>query len=276
MEKYLVSMGEKISESRFELSKRMSKMLNLEYQRSGIDSIIEEESLELRASLIKLIGEMLQTNDPGIEEQIINWSTDTARKAIDVSIPLEKATKAVPIYRKVIWDAIKEEAVKNSYPLEAVFDFNCVIDPLLDRIVYAFSHVYIEDFKETINTAKQELDELSIPVVPLTKDIAVLPVVGTIDTHRARLMNDRVLKRCTELKLSNLIIDLSGVHIIDTLVAHHLFNVIKALSLLGIRTIISGLRPELAQTIVSLGIDFSEISTFASLRQALNTMDINY
>ncbi|WP_054637637.1 STAS domain-containing protein [Thalassobacillus sp. C254] len=98
--------------------------------------------------------------------------------------------------------------------------------------------------------AKGELIELSVPIVPITKDVAILPLVGTLDTYRTQELMEKTLKSGSDLGLTYLVIDLSGVHMIDTAVAQNLFQLREALQLLGITGIMAGVRPELAQTMV--------------------------
>jgi len=103
----------------------------------------------------------------------------------------------------------------------------------------------------------------------MTEEIGILPLVGDLDTKRAQYLMENALDKGKQYKLKWLIIDLSAVPIIDTMVADELFKIIAALKLLGIYVIISGLRPEIAQTMVNLGINLEEIKSFSSLHQAV-------
>ncbi|WP_312036244.1 STAS domain-containing protein [Priestia aryabhattai] len=113
------------------------------------------------------------------------------------------------------------------------------------------------------------LEELSVPMVPLSKGIAVMPIVGQIDTHRAQLIMETALEESANLQLHYLILDISGVLIVDTMVANNIIEIVKALQLIGTKTMITGIRPEIAQTVVSLGIELGTIKTKATLEQAL-------
>ncbi|PLS17495.1 hypothetical protein CVD28_12530 [Bacillus sp. M6-12] len=114
--------------------------------------------------------------------------------------------------------------------------------------------------------------ELSIPIVRVTEEIGIIPLVGDLDTKRSQELMEKALQNGTELGLSHLIIDLSGVPIIDTMVANYIFQVIEALKLVGIQVILTGIRPEIAQTMVNLGINLGDISTFGSLHQAVRNI----
>ncbi|MFC3884136.1 STAS domain-containing protein [Bacillus songklensis] len=123
--------------------------------------------------------------------------------------------------------------------------------------------------EELLTSHKEMILELSTPIIPVTSKVGILPLVGDIDTYRARIIRETTLTRSNKLKLEYLIIDLSGVPYMDTMVANELFQINKALSLLGISTVITGISPTIAQTTIQLGLDFRNISTYSSLQQAL-------
>ncbi len=120
-----------------------------------------------------------------------------------------------------------------------------------------------------LNAQKEMINELSAPIMPIADGIGILPLVGEIDTYRAKMILESVLDQCSSLRLSYLFLDISGVPIVDTMVAYQIFKVIDSTKLLGIETTISGIRPEIAQTVVKLGIDFSQVKTEQSLAKAL-------
>ncbi|MGD6847918.1 STAS domain-containing protein [Rossellomorea aquimaris] len=103
----------------------------------------------------------------------------------------------------------------------------------------------------------------------VTDTIAILPLIGDINSARAKDLMERSLSQGSALGLSYLIIDLSGVTVVDTMVADQLFKVVAALKLAGIQVVLTGIRPEIAQTMVNLGIVIKHIPTFASLHTAL-------
>ena len=96
-----------------------------------------------------------------------------------------------------------------------------------------------------------------------------MPVIGEIDTTRARSLLEDVPYKCVEVGINKLFIDISSVTFMDTMVANEMFHLIDVLQLLGIKTSLSGIRPEVAQASIQLGVDFGNISTFSSLKQAL-------
>ncbi len=113
--------------------------------------------------------------------------------------------------------------------------------------------------------------ELSTPVIQITDQILALPLIGAVDSARAQQIMENILIRITETESAVIIIDITGVPIIDTLVASHLIKTVAAAKLLGTEAIISGINPEIAQTLIHLGVDLTKITTKSKLSRALDT-----
>ena len=116
---------------------------------------------------------------------------------------------------------------------------------------------------------QRDLLELSTPVVALWEGILALPLIGTLDSERTQVVMESLLERIVETGASIAIIDITGVPTVDTLVAQHLLKTVGAARLMGAECIISGIRPQIAQTIVHLGVDLGDVVTKATLASAL-------
>jgi len=112
--------------------------------------------------------------------------------------------------------------------------------------------------------------ELSTPVVQLWDDILALPVIGTLDSERTQVVMESLLQKIVETGASIAIVDITGVPTVDTLVAQHLLKTVAAARLMGADCIISGIRPQIAQTIVHLGVDLEDVATKATLADAFS------
>jgi rsbT co-antagonist protein RsbR len=123
--------------------------------------------------------------------------------------------------------------------------------------------------EEVINRQQQELLELSTPVVKLWEGILALPMIGTLDSARTQIVMESLLQKIVDTESQIAILDITGVPTVDTLVAQHLLKTVTALRLMGAECIISGVRPQIAQTIVHLGVDLQGVTTKASLADAL-------
>ena len=150
----------------------------------------------------------------------------------------------------------------------ALADANWSINLLLDALGLYTTEVFQRSREATIARQREELLELSTPVVELWEGILALPLVGTLDSARTQVVMENLLQRIVETGAAVAIIDITGVPTVDTLVAQHLMKTVAAARLMGTDCIISGIRPQIALTVVHLGVDLSGITTRASLSDA--------
>jgi rsbT co-antagonist protein RsbR len=139
---------------------------------------------------------------------------------------------------------------------------------VLDALGLFTTETYQRGREEIIQRQQRELLELSTPVVRLWDDILALPLVGTLDSARTQIVMESLLQMIVDTGSAIAIIDITGVPTVDTLVAQHLLKTVAATRLMGADCIISGIRPQIAQTIVHLGVDLGEVTTKATLADA--------
>jgi rsbT co-antagonist protein RsbR len=139
---------------------------------------------------------------------------------------------------------------------------------LFDRMGLYTVEEYQRGRENVIMRQQQELLELSTPVVQLWKDVLALPLIGTLDSARTQVVMENLLQKIIETGASIAIIDITGVPTVDTLVAQHLLKTVAAARLMGADCIISGIRPQIAQTIVHLGVNLEDVTTKATLADA--------
>ena len=142
---------------------------------------------------------------------------------------------------------------------------------MLDALGLYTTEVYQKGREELIGRQQRDLLELSTPVVKLWDGILALPMVGTLDSSRTQIAMESLLQRIVETGSDVAIVDITGVPTVDTLTAQHLLKTVNAVHLMGAECIISGIRPQIAQTIVQLGIDLAGVVTKASLADAFRT-----
>jgi rsbT co-antagonist protein RsbR len=143
------------------------------------------------------------------------------------------------------------------------------ISSIVDRMAQATVGTYQQTREEIIRRQQQDLLELSTPVIKLFEGVLAVPMIGTLDSSRTQVVMETLLQRIVETGSRLAIIDITGVPTVDTLVAQHLLKTVSAIRLMGAECIISGIRPQIAQTIVHLGIDLQGIASKASLADAL-------
>lgn len=142
------------------------------------------------------------------------------------------------------------------------------ISTLLDKLGLYTIEVFQKTKDQIIVRQQQELLELSTPVVKLWNGILALPLIGTLDSARTQVVMENILQKIVDTGASIAIIDITGVPTVDTLVAQHLMKTIAAARLMGADCIISGIRPQIAQTIVHLGVNLEDVTTKATLADA--------
>ncbi|MBB3226494.1 rsbT co-antagonist protein RsbR [Luteibacter sp. Sphag1AF] len=140
---------------------------------------------------------------------------------------------------------------------------------LLDQLGMHTTRTFQKSREEVIKRQQEELLELSTPVVKLWDGVLALPMIGTLDSQRTQVVMESLLQRIVDTGSEIAIIDITGVPTVDTLVAQHLLKTVTAIRLMGADCIISGVRPQIAQTIVHLGLDLQGIVTKANLADAL-------
>jgi rsbT co-antagonist protein RsbR len=142
---------------------------------------------------------------------------------------------------------------------------------LLDTLGLFTTEVHQKSRDGVILRQQQEMLELSTPVVTLWDGILALPLIGTLDSARTQIVMENLLQRIVDSGSSIAILDITGVPTVDTLVAQHLLKTVAAARLMGADCIISGIRPQIAQTIVHLGVDLNSVTTKATLADAFKT-----
>ncbi|MGP3752476.1 rsbT co-antagonist protein RsbR [Streptomyces sp. LamerLS-316] len=143
------------------------------------------------------------------------------------------------------------------------------LSKLFDALGLFTLEVYARTREEIISAQAEQLMELSTPVVKLWDGVVAVPLVGTLDSARTQVVMEKLLQALVDTGSDQAIIDITGVPAVDTEVAQHLLKTVVAARLMGAECIISGIRPQIAQTIVALGIQFGDIVTKSSLADAL-------
>lgn len=139
----------------------------------------------------------------------------------------------------------------------------------MDSFTLATFETFIKGREDIILRQTSEMAEISTPVIRVWDGILALPIIGTLDSSRTQIVMENLLQEIVETESTIAILDISGVPTVDSLVAQHLIKTVSATRLMGAECVISGIRPEIAQTIVHLGIDLNTIITKSTLASAL-------
>jgi rsbT co-antagonist protein RsbR len=185
-------------------------------------------------------------------------------RAVQGFSPAETAVFVLSLKQPVM-KRLRKEAGND---VDALFEQIWASNLLLDRLALYTSDAFIKAKEQMISRQQEEMLELSTPVVKLWDGILALPMIGTLDSARTQVMMESLLNAIVSTNSRFAIIDITGVPTVDTLVAQHLLKTITAARLMGAECIISGVRPQIAQTIVHLGISLSDIVTKSKLADA--------
>ncbi|HSU79109.1 MAG TPA: STAS domain-containing protein [Candidatus Angelobacter sp.] len=237
------------------------------------DENINDLAIRFRVELIEILAESLTDLDKA-DSDISEWSMRVAETALEYGAPMEETLKTAKHYRSFIWDEIKTFTKENGLPYSILIETMSRLNPIFDQAVYMFSLVHLKNHREVLEKAQQSFLEISTPVVPVFEGVAVLPLIGELTEKRAKIIMDQILQKAIGFKLDHLFIDLSGVLTIDTMVAHEIIKIVSSLSLLGVKSILTGIRPEISRTIVNLGISLHTESR-GTLKQAIQEFVMN-
>ncbi|MFI7204335.1 STAS domain-containing protein [Micromonospora aurantiaca (nom. illeg.)] len=228
--------------SRAELARQVQELHRalVDAGRQGVSDLADEHGGELRAVLSEL-------------------STNRARQGFSAT------ETAISVF--ALKDALLElmEDEKGDDTLRDFVAFSALVDQMG---LFTFE-TFVRARESLIADQAEQLLELSTPVVKLWEGVVAVPLVGTLDSARAQVVMERLLQTLVDTGSPYAIIDITGVPAVDTQVAQHILKTVVAARLMGADCIISGIRPQIAQTIVALGIEFGDIATKASLADAL-------
>ncbi len=239
-------------------------------KKAGADARISEAELNSQTSkllhlLIAAVSTGLNIDTPGWDE-VRGFLEDVSNSRALQGFSSSETALFVFSLRQPLVERLRAKFGSNAAGLLAMTsEAGEVIDGLGLHTVKAFQ----KSREAVINRQQEELLELSTPVVKLWDGILALPMIGTLDSARTQVVMESLLQRIVETGSEVAIIDITGVPTVDTLVAQHLLKTVTAIRLMGADCIISGIRPQIAQTIVHLGIELRGVTTKASLADAL-------
>jgi rsbT co-antagonist protein RsbR len=241
-------------------------------QQAGLRSASKIKETELRSQSAEFLNLLQVATDGGVTDvmapafgRLRDLLSDVSRsRGFQGFSPSETAMFVFSIKRPLFARIRKELA--NDPTAMAIETWSAT--ELIDRLGLLTTEFYQKAREEVISRQQQELLELSTPVVKLWDGILALPMIGTLDSARTQVVMESLLQRIVETGAEVAIIDITGVPTVDTLTAQHLLKTVTAARLMGADCIISGIRPQIAQTIVHLGVELGAVTTKATLADA--------
>ncbi|MGN6417401.1 MAG: STAS domain-containing protein [Pseudobacter sp.] len=229
---------------------------------------LREQSDELLTELLNVIsdknmGDAAEADEfEKVREILSGISISRARQGYS---PRETGIYVFSL-KEALQQLLQEEMKEDpQFLIQAILNLN----KMMDSLGVVTFETFIKGREEVILRQTDEITEISTPVIRVWDGILALPIIGTLDSSRTQVVMENLLQEIVQSGSSIAILDISGVPAVDSLVAQHLIKTVAATKLMGAECIISGIRPEIAQTVVHLGIDLSSVVTKASLAAAL-------
>jgi rsbT co-antagonist protein RsbR len=250
----------------------LKSWVTLQLDASNSRGLIKETELHAQsANFLSVLLEAVNTGESfeqagGAWDEVRTFLSALSRSRAQQGFsPAETASFVVSL-KEPFFDALRNKVGANNKQLVVEI---LTATQMLDKLSIFTFEAYQRSREQVIQRQQQELLELSTPVVELWDGILALPLIGTLDSERTQTVMESLLEGIVEHEATIAIIDITGVPTVDTLVAQHLLKTVAAARLMGAECIISGIRPQIAQTIVHLGVELGDVVTKSSLAEAL-------
>jgi anti-anti-sigma regulatory factor len=238
-----------------------------------IDDILKIGDIDLINNAHKLVSYVLENQEQKLQafakQEGIAWAT--------YSLTLSFKLEWIQAIRRTVWNFFQEyDRLSNELTTEEFFQMENHINSQIDQFLNSFFIEY-STYKDSLLSAQRELVEnLSVPIIPITSEICILPLIGSVDSFRTSILEEKVLMEIGRLRIQTLIMDLSGIGDMEPEVIQHLMKTINGTAMMGCHTVITGLRAEVVRKMIHLGITFDkDTETCGSLQQALSKYLIN-
>lgn len=245
--------------------KLLSEAVNV---RSKIEEILLIGNIDLLNNANKLTMYIVEER----EEELISFAKQEgvvwATHALTLSFKLEW----VHAIRRTIWDFFYHynNFIGHSQDAKDFFNLEKKINDQIDTFLNTFIVSYSDYKDKLIRRQKEMVEDLSVPIIPITPTVCILPLIGSIDSFRTEIIEEKVLIEIGRLRIQTLIMDLSGIAKMEANVIDNLMKIIDGTSMMGCETTITGLRPEIVREVVNMGLSFDKnVETKGTLQQAL-------
>ena len=236
--------------------------------RDKIEEILLIGNIDLLNNAHKLVVYVMDQNDQDVrafaKQEGIAWATH--------SLTLTFKLEWVQAIRRTLWRLLHKFVDERHIQCnpDDFFQLEKQINDQLDQFLNTFFICYSDYKDKLLEKQKQLVENLSVPIIPITTDMCILPLIGVLDSHRAKIIEEKVFNAIDELHIETLIIDLSGIAEMDADVIDHFLKMIDGTTMMGCKPVITGLRPEIVRHIVSMGITFEERAlTSGTLQSAI-------
>lgn len=231
-----------------------------------INDILEVGNIDLINNAHKLVRYTMESKLDELQQFAKGEGIAWATHSLTLSFKLEW----VQAIRRTVWTFVQRFIDKNKVEID-YFQLERQINSSIDQFLNAFFISYSAYKDELLKAQRELVENLSVPIIPITSSVCILPIIGSIDYFRSKVMEEKVLMEVGRLHTETLIMDLSGIAVLEEEVIDQLTKIIDGVALMGCTTAISGLRPDVVRSMVRLGVEFDKnTKKVGTLQQALS------
>ena len=228
-----------------------------------LEAMTQQEMAGETTSVYDNYVEVLET---GSVEALQHYARDLSERIIPRGVETHEVVGIVLLLRDVLARSLFEKYQRDFSLLNRILD---AYEPAANRIANTVAVSFVDERERVIRQQQDSIRELSTPVLPVRERLLILPIIGVLDSERARQLTEQLLAGIRTHRAKVVVIDITGAPDVDTTVANHLVQTVDASRLMGASVIITGLSPTIAQTLVDLGVDLSKIHTMGDLQGGL-------
>ena len=232
-----------------------------------LTAMTDEEVITETTSIYDNYLNVLETGDV---EALEAYARNLSERIIPRGVETDDVIGIVLLLRDVLLRSLFEKSQSSLALLSRMLD---AFEPAARRITVTVAAGFVHERERIIRQQQDAIRELSTPVLPVREGLLILPIVGVIDPQRARQLTQQLLRGIRANRAKVVVIDITGVPSINSTVANHLVMTVEAARLLGASAIVTGLSPEIAQTLVTIGVDLSKMNTVCDLREGIEEAD---
>jgi len=221
---------------------------------------------EMSAETTSVYDNYVGVLETGSVEELKHYARDLSERIIPRGVETHEVVGIVLLLRDVLARSLFEKYQRDFALLNRVLD---AYEPAANRIANTVAVSFVDERERVIRQQQDAIRELSTPVLPVRERLLILPIIGVLDSERARQLTEQLLSGIRTHRAKVVVIDITGAPDVDATVANHLVQTVDASRLMGASVIITGLSPTIAQTLVTLGVDLSKIQTIGDLQGGL-------
>ncbi len=228
-----------------------------------LEAMTQQETSDETTSVYDNYVEVLET---GSVEALQHYARDLSERIIPRGVETHEVVGIVLLLRDVLARSLFEKYQGDFGLLNRILD---AYEPAANRIANTVAVSFVEERERIIRQQQDSIRELSTPVLPVRERLLILPIIGVLDTERARQLTEQLLTGIRTHRAKVVVIDVTGAPDVDEAVANHLVRTVDASRLMGASVIITGLSPKIAETLVTIGVDLSKMNTIGDLQGGL-------